>query len=72
MAPTPDSAQGAPAPVSHIDILFTDAGAWLTFHPVGEAPIRVFVPNKWLLPLMSGFRGRLGYLADAGIFRPGP
>lgn len=31
-----------------------------------------YIPNKWMGTVMSAMRGRLGYLADTGKFRPGP
>ena len=58
--------------VAMIEVNMTDRGVWLEITYAEGEPQTVWIPNKWLLPLMSGFRGRLDYLREAGIFIPKP
>jgi len=40
-------------------------------YPVAGEPVKVFIHNRWLLPLALAFKGRIKVLADEGAFRAG-
>jgi len=59
-----------PAP-QRVDYKFVPHGCVLVAYPVAGEPVKVFIHNRWLLPLALAFKGRIKVLADEGAFRAG-
>jgi len=62
---------GPPPAPTHIEYRFLAHGVVLVAFPAEGDPIRIFLPNRWLLPLALAFKGRIKVLADEGAFRAG-